>query len=67
MMIIFGRQLTIEYRLGVGFDLEFPDSRAMWTYNERTRVVEAMPFMGTVLHLPLCIVTYGRVYEVVDE
>jgi len=66
-MIIFGRQLTIEYRLGVGFDLEFPDSRPVWTYNERTGVTEAMPFYGTILHLPLCIVTYGRVYEVIEE
>ena len=66
-MIIFGRHLTMEYRLGVGFDLEFPDSRPVWTYNERTGATEAMPFYGTILHLPLCIVTYGRVDEVIEE
>jgi len=66
-MVILGRNLTIEYRLGVGFDLEFPDSRPVWVYNTSTESIEVMPFQGVILHLPLCIVSFGRVYEEVFE
>jgi len=66
-MIIFNRVLSVEYRLGVGFDLEFPDSRPVWVYNANTGNTETMPFQGVILHLPLCLVSYGRVYEEVYE
>ncbi len=66
-MILFGRLLSIEYRLGVGFDLEFADSRAVWTYDPSTGELGALPFMGTLISLPLCLISYGRVYEEVDE
>ena len=66
-MVILGRNLTIEYRLGVGFDLEFPDSRPVWIYNTSTESIEVMPFQGVILHLPLCLVSFGRVYEEVYE
>jgi hypothetical protein len=66
-MIIFNRVLSVEYRLGVGFDLEFPDSRPVWVYNVSTESIEVMPFQGVLLHLPLCLVSYGRVYEEVYE
>jgi hypothetical protein len=66
-MVILGRNLTIEYRLGVGFDLEFPDSRPVWVYNTSTESIEVMPFQGVILHLPLCLVSFGRVYEEVYE
>jgi hypothetical protein len=66
-MVILGRNLTIEYRLGVGFDLEFPDSRPVWVYNTSTESIEVMPFQGVILHLPLCLVSFGRVYEEVFE
>ncbi len=66
-MVILGRNLTIEYRLGVGFDLEFPDSRPVWVYNKSTESIEVMPFQGVILHLPLCLVSFGRVYEEVYE
>ena len=62
-MIIFNRVLSVEYRLGVGFDLEFPDSRPVWVYNTNTGNTETMPFQGVILHLPLCLVSYGRVYD----
>lgn len=65
-MIIFNRSLTIEYRLGVGFDLEFADSRAVWVYDPSTGETGALPFMGTLISLPLCLISYGRVYEEVD-
>ena len=66
-MVILGRNLTIEYRLGVGFDLEFPDSRPVWVYNTSTESIEVMPFQGVILHLPLCLISFGRVYEEVYE
>ena len=66
-MVILGRNLTIEYRLGVGFDLEFPDSRPVWVYKTSTESIEVMPFQGVILHLPLCLVSFGRVYEEVYE
>ena len=66
-MIIFNRVLSVEYRLGVGFDLEFPDSRPVWVYNTNTGNTETMPFQGVILHLPLCLVSYGLVYEEVYE
>ena len=66
-MVILGRSLTIEYRLGVGFDLEFPDSRPVWVFNSFTDSIEVMPFQGVILHLPLCPVSFGRVYEEIFE
>lgn len=66
-MVILGRSLTIEYRLGVGFDLEFPDSRPVWVLNSFTDNIEVMPFQGVILHLPLCLVSFGRVYEEIFE
>ncbi len=66
-MVILGRSLTIEYRLGVGFDLEFPDSRPVWVFNSFTESIEVMPFQGVILHLPLCLVSFGRVYEEIFE
>jgi hypothetical protein len=66
-MVILGRNLTIEYRVGVGFDLELPDSRPVWVYNTSTESIEVMPFQGVILHLPLCLVSFGRVYEEVYE
>mgnify|MGYP006883091447 FL=1 len=66
-MVILGRSLTIEYRLGVGFDLEFPDSRPVWVFNSFTDSTEVMPFQGVILHLPLCLVSFGRVYEEIFE
>ncbi len=65
-MILFGRLLSIEYRLGVGFDLEFADSRAVWVFNNITGEQSALPFMGTIISLPLCLITYGRIYEEVE-
>ena len=66
-MVILGRNLSIEYRLGVGIDLEFPDSRPVGVYNAKTERTETMPFQGVILNLPLCLISFGRVYEEVYE
>ena len=57
-----GRLLTIELRNGVGIDLEFCDSRPVWTYNDVTEEVTAYPFEGIVLNVPLLTITFGTVY-----
>ena len=46
---IFNRLLTIEVRNGVGLDLEFVDSRPVWTYNHLTDEHSTMPFEGIVV------------------
>jgi len=34
--LIFGKYLSIELRTGTGFDIEFCDSRPVWTQNNLT-------------------------------
>ena len=59
---IFDRLLTIELRNGVGIDLEFVDSKAVWVYNHLTEEHSTMPFEGVVILLPFLSITYGRPY-----
>ena len=60
--LIFGKHLIVEWRSGTGIDIEFVDSRAVWVYNVNTEETEAMPFMGTIILLPLLMISYGNVY-----
>ena len=64
---IFNRLLTIELRNGVGLDLEFVDSRPVWTYNHLTDEHNTMPFEGVVVLLPFLVITYGRPYKEIGE
>lgn len=66
---LFNRRLSLEFRNGVGFDLEFADSRAVWVLFGNSGEVRAMSFEGIVILLPFLVLTYGRVYnsEVVDD
>ena len=66
---LFNRRLSLEFRNGFGFDLEFTDSRAVWVLFEDDGTVEAMSFEGIVIMLPFFLLTYGRVYhnEVVED
>jgi len=64
---LFGKHLIIEYRNGTGIDIEFCDSRPVWVHNTDTGETEAMPFMGTVILLPLLVITYGNVYTEQEE
>ena len=43
--VIWGKHLSIEWRSGTGIDIEFMDSKAVWTQNSFTGEVEAMPFI----------------------
>lgn len=66
-MMIFGRMLSVELINGCGLFLEFADSRAVWVYNKTTGKTDAMPFEGVLLHLPFILISYGRVYEEIQE
>ena len=56
--------LSIELRNGTGIDIEFVDSRAVWTVNENDPLsLQAMPFSGTIILLPLLVISYGYVYK----
>ena len=66
---LFNRRLSLEFRNGVGFDLEFADSRAVWVLFGDSGEVSAMSFKGVIVLLPFIMLTYGRVHhsEVVDD
>ena len=61
---IFNRLLSIEFRIGVGFDIEAVESKPVWVYNMKTEETAAMPMDGLILLLPFLIVSYGYVYEI---
>jgi hypothetical protein len=51
----------LNLRNGVGLDLEFTTTRAVWiTINGGD--YEAAQFEGIVLSLPFCVVTFGQVF-----
>ena len=54
--------LTINYRLGVGLDFEFADSRAVWVTEEGTELLTAASFAGIVIMLPFAVLTFGKIY-----
>lgn len=60
--LLFGKHLSVEWRSGTGIDIEFVDSRPVWVYNVNTGETEVMPFMGTIILLPLLMISYGNVY-----
>jgi hypothetical protein len=65
--ILWGKHLSIEWRTGTGFDIEFCDSMAVWAYNAVTGETEAMPFMGCIIRLPCVIISYGNVYTITED
>ena len=66
-MRIFNRTLSVELINGCGVFLEIADSRAVWVYNVETGRTFAMPFEGVLLHLPFILISYGRVYEEIEQ
>lgn len=53
--------LSLNLRNGVGLDLEFTTTRAIWvTINGGD--YEAAQFEGIVLSLPFCVITFGQVF-----
>ena len=64
---MFDRSFSIELRNGVGFDLEFVDSRPIYLYNSFTEELMVRPFQGTILLIPLMVISFGRAYEEIEE
>jgi len=64
MNVWFGELvLTIEFRNGIGLDIEATDSRLVWVMNNNTGDLKTMLFNGLILLLPFIIITLGSVYE----
>ena len=59
------RLWSIELRNGFGFDIEFCDSRPVWTIRDGEH--DVMPFAGTVVLLPFLNITIGNVWEEIDD
>jgi hypothetical protein len=58
----FGKHhLSLNLRNGIGLDLEFTDTRAIWVMVDDGDY-EAAQFEGIVLSLPFCVVTFGQVF-----
>ena len=64
---MFDRSFSIELRNGVGFDLEFVDSRPIYLYNSFTEELIVRPFQGTILLISLMVISFGRAYEEIEE
>lgn len=61
------RLLTIELRNGVGFDIEFVDSRPVWAYNSLTETQSTMSFEGVIALVPFLMISFGRVYAEIED
>ena len=59
------RLWNIEFRNGVGFDIEFCDSRPVWTIKDGEH--DVMPFEGTVILIPFFNITIGNVWKEIDD
>jgi hypothetical protein len=66
MVNVFDRVLGLEFRMGVGFDVEAVESKPVWVHNSITEETSAMPFDGLVVLLPFMIITFGYVYTIED-
>ena len=60
--VFFNRHLSIEWRTGTGLDIEFVDSRPVYTHNSLTGEIETLPFQGVIILLPCIIISWGNVY-----
>jgi hypothetical protein len=59
----FGASLTIEFRNGVGVDIEFSNSRPVWISRENDpATLEVAEFEGILISLPFSLISYGRCY-----
>ena len=64
---MFGKVFTIEFRNGVGFDIEFVDSRPVWTYNPETETRSTMALEGIILLLPFLLLGVGNLWTEVED
>ena len=61
--VILGKIFSFELRNGIGFDIEFVDSKLVWTYNHFTEKHTPMQFEGTVILIPFFTISYGQLVE----
>jgi hypothetical protein len=67
-MMIFGRMLSIELINGCGLFLEFADSRAVWcAIIMRLAKPTPCPLKVCCCNLPFILISFGRVYEEVEQ
>lgn len=65
--VFFNKHLSIEWRTGTGLDIEFVDSRPVYTQNSLTGEIETMPFQGVIILLPCIIISWGNVYTIEED
>lgn len=64
---IFGKIVSFEIRNGVGFDLEFVDSRPVWTYNSNTQERSCMALNGVIILIPFFLLSIGNIWMTGEE
>ena len=65
---LFGNiALSINIRNGVGFDLEFADSRPVFITSDEWLEPKSACFEGTVILLPFVVITLGSVHSLEEE
>ena len=61
--VIFGKIFSFELRNGIGFDIEFVDSKLVWAYNHFTEEHQPIQFEGTVILIPFFTISYGQLVQ----
>ena len=55
--------ISLDFRMGVGMDLEFVDSRPVWTMNNNTGDVKEMCMEGMIVLVPFVKLSIGKIYD----
>lgn len=58
-----GSTLSVEFRSGVGLDIEFAHSRPVWVNEVEKDQWSPMCFEGVVFCVPFFMISFGKVYE----
>ena len=66
-MKVFGQSLTIEFRNGVGLDIEFANSRPVWISKAGSEQLEVAEFEGLLISLPFILISFGVCYQGWDD
>jgi hypothetical protein len=56
----FNRIWNLDLRNGIGFDIEFVDSKLVWAYNPLIEDFAPRTFYGTVILLPFFTIQVGK-------
>ena len=55
--------LSCNLRNGVGVDLEFSTSRAVWITDAQSEEIDAASFEGAIVLLPFLVITFGKIWS----